>query len=167
MLYQLSYFRKNRPYQSYPFPHTASRRRRACNSNRHSFLWEVMDSNHRRRTPADLQSAPFGHSGNFPCFAPLPRGIRFARLSRRNWLVSLGCPRSTSPIPLWGGFRPAAARRRKKPSFLRNSQPQNSSSFQTSLTVKLFFGCCHRQGLFSSSSRRLSEPMEGFEPTTC
>ena len=25
-----------------------------------------MDSNHRRRKPADLQSAPFGHSGNFP-----------------------------------------------------------------------------------------------------
>ena len=25
-----------------------------------------MDSNHRRRTPADLQSAPFGHSGIFP-----------------------------------------------------------------------------------------------------
>ena len=68
MLYQLSYFRKNRPYQSYPFPHTVSRRRRACNSNRHSFLWEVMDSNHRRRTPADLQSAPFGHSGICPYF---------------------------------------------------------------------------------------------------
>ena len=167
MLYQLSYFRKNRPYQSYPFPHTVSRRRRACNSNRHSFLWEVMDSNHRRRTPADLQSAPFGHSGNFPCFAPLPRGIRFARLSRRNWLVLLGCASfHFADPPLWGGFRPAAARRRKKPSFLRNSQPQNSSSFQTSLTVKLFFGCCHRQGLFSSSSRRLSEPMEGFEPPT-
>ena len=31
-------------------------------------MWEVMDSNHRRRTPADLQSAPFGHSGNFPSF---------------------------------------------------------------------------------------------------
>ena len=27
-----------------------------------------MDSNHRRRTPADLQSAPFGHSGIFPIF---------------------------------------------------------------------------------------------------
>ena len=27
-----------------------------------------MDSNHRRRTPADLQSAPFGHSGIFPYF---------------------------------------------------------------------------------------------------
>ena len=76
MLYQLSYFRKNRPYQSYPFPHTASRRRRACNSNRHSFLWEVMDSNHRRRTPADLQSAPFGHSGNFPYTVPASQGSR-------------------------------------------------------------------------------------------
>ena len=28
--------------------------------------WVVMDSNHRRRKPADLQSAPFGHSGNHP-----------------------------------------------------------------------------------------------------
>ncbi len=28
-----------------------------------------MDSNHRRHTPADLQSAPFGHSGIAPlCF---------------------------------------------------------------------------------------------------
>ena len=45
--------------------HTASGFR---NSNRF-FAWEVMDSNHRRRTPADLQSAPFGHSGNFPYFS--------------------------------------------------------------------------------------------------
>ena len=29
-------------------------------------LWEKMDSNHRRRAPADLQSAPFGHSGILP-----------------------------------------------------------------------------------------------------
>ena len=42
MLYQLSYFR--------------------------NFLWAKMDSNHRRRKPADLQSAPFGHSGICPCF---------------------------------------------------------------------------------------------------
>jgi hypothetical protein len=27
-----------------------------------------MDSNHRRRTPADLQSAPFGHSGITPFY---------------------------------------------------------------------------------------------------
>ncbi len=31
-------------------------------------MWVVMDSNHRRQEPADLQSAPFGHSGNHPCF---------------------------------------------------------------------------------------------------
>ena len=29
-------------------------------------LWEEMDSNHRRRKPADLQSAPFDRSGIFP-----------------------------------------------------------------------------------------------------
>ena len=40
MLYQLSYFR--------------------------NFMWAKMDSNHRRRKPADLQSAPFGHSGICP-----------------------------------------------------------------------------------------------------
>ena len=46
-LYQLSYFRVCREKEIW---------------------WAVMDSNHRRRTPADLQSAPFGHSGNYPCF---------------------------------------------------------------------------------------------------
>ena len=40
MLYQLSYFR--------------------------NLVWAKMDSNHRRRKPADLQSAPFGHSGICP-----------------------------------------------------------------------------------------------------
>ena len=29
-------------------------------------LWAKMDSNHRRYKPADLQSAPFGHSGIRP-----------------------------------------------------------------------------------------------------
>ena len=32
------------------------------------FRWAKMDSNHRRRKPADLQSAPFGHSGICPTF---------------------------------------------------------------------------------------------------
>ena len=43
-----------------------------------------MDSNHRRYKPADLQSAPFGHSGIFPKFSTLyPRGLtRCARCSR-------------------------------------------------------------------------------------
>ena len=37
-------------------------------------MWEKMDSNHRRYKPADLQSAPFGHSGilpNFSLFEPM------------------------------------------------------------------------------------------------
>ena len=36
---------------------------KACIRN---FLWAKMDSNHRRYKPADLQSAPFGHSGIRP-----------------------------------------------------------------------------------------------------
>ena len=32
----------------------------------HLLQWAKMDSNHRRRKPADLQSAPFGHSGICP-----------------------------------------------------------------------------------------------------
>ena len=39
------------------------------------FVWVVMDSNHRRRKPADLQSAPFGHSGNHPLFVT-PTGFK-------------------------------------------------------------------------------------------
>ena len=46
VLYQLSYFRKNN----------------------FSWEWEVMDSNHRSRKTTDLQSAPFGRSGNLPIF---------------------------------------------------------------------------------------------------
>ncbi len=88
MLYQLSYFRKFR----FSVPRRAVsakiyrigatplvRRRFAATSEGFAtptgFLkWEVMDSNHRRRTPADLQSAPFDRSGNFPFFL-LRRGV--------------------------------------------------------------------------------------------
>ena len=49
MLYQLSYFRMAG-----------------------SILWAEMDSNHRSRTTADLQSAPFGHSGIRPCIENEP-----------------------------------------------------------------------------------------------
>ena len=72
MLYQLSYFRKNRPTRTFlpsvcgP-PSPAFGRRRGICPTRFA-LWEEMDSNHRRRKPADLQSAPFGHSGIFPIF---------------------------------------------------------------------------------------------------
>jgi hypothetical protein len=29
-------------------------------------MWAGLDSNQRRRKPADLQSAPFGHFGTYP-----------------------------------------------------------------------------------------------------
>ena len=35
-------------------------------TSQRNVLWAKMDSNHRRRTSADLQSAPFGHSGICP-----------------------------------------------------------------------------------------------------
>ena len=45
------------------------------------FVWAVMDSNHRRRKPAELQSAPFGHSGNCPlCFIALQRYALFLNM---------------------------------------------------------------------------------------
>ena len=34
------------------------------------FSWVLMDSNHRSRKTADLQSAPFGHSGKHPFLKP-------------------------------------------------------------------------------------------------
>ena len=43
-----------------------------------SFLWAQMDSNHRRRKPADLQSAPFGHSGICPSLRASCRSGFFA-----------------------------------------------------------------------------------------
>ena len=55
MLYQLSYFRFLTVFLNKKEPEDSP-------------LWEKMDSNHRRCKPADLQSAPFGHSGILPFF---------------------------------------------------------------------------------------------------
>ena len=46
-------------------------------------MWAQMDSNHRRRKPADLQSAPFGHSG----ICPLRYRFSFASgtLAEKRW----------------------------------------------------------------------------------
>ena len=57
MLYQLSYFRID--------SEESAARRAAGRSIR---VWARMDSNHRSRKTADLQSAPFGHSGTRPNF---------------------------------------------------------------------------------------------------
>ena len=54
-------------------------------------LWVVMDSNHRRRKPADLQSAPFGHSGNHPnSFAKLRIFSESAKFSVENGIKNNG-----------------------------------------------------------------------------
>ncbi len=89
MLYQLSYFRKNIPYRSPPPPSRQPFGRPGGLRNSNRFLkWEVMDSNHRRRKPADLQSAPFDRSGNFPYFPPqrgevvAPPSLRHSENSR-------------------------------------------------------------------------------------
>src|SRR5262245_20811875 len=45
--------------------------------------WRGKDSNLRRRTPADLQSAPFGRSGTPPRHDPAPGACRPGRSVRR------------------------------------------------------------------------------------
>ena len=69
MLYQLSYFR--------------------------NFLWAKMDSNHRRRKPADLQSAPFGHSGICP-FALEKLITSFSQLRCKGTIIFLICKQNRS-----------------------------------------------------------------------
>ena len=44
----------------------STKNRRIDKLSLHRSRWAKMDSNHRRRKPADLQSAPFGHSGICP-----------------------------------------------------------------------------------------------------
>ena len=44
--------------------------------------WGVADSNHRRRKPTDLQSAPFDRSGNPPRTIP-----ERSKLQAKNWRV--------------------------------------------------------------------------------
>ena len=48
-------------------PVTSSLPRKCSTPELHRQVWAKMDSNHRRHKPADLQSAPFGHSGIRPC----------------------------------------------------------------------------------------------------
>ena len=72
VLYRLSYFRilfENSVLSAAPQHNQASLLLHSTGTKVPSVvskMWVVMDSNHRRRKPADLQSAPFGHSGNHP-----------------------------------------------------------------------------------------------------
>ena len=70
-----------------------------------SFLWAKMDSNHRRRKPADLQSAPFGHSGICP-FQSFRFSSRAAALSSHSALRSgQFCTRSSQLISVRNGCK--------------------------------------------------------------
>ena len=73
VLYQLSYFRRKRMRRRCFFAYldclNGNITRTSVSANITSFEWVVMDSNHRSRKTADLQSAPFGHSGNHPYYA--------------------------------------------------------------------------------------------------
>ena len=82
MLYQLSYFRNR-------FPKGRAGRIPTC-PPLSAYWWAEMDSNHRSRKTADLQSAPFGHSGIRPYDEEL-----LPPLARRFRLV----PKETSEIP--------------------------------------------------------------------
>ena len=68
MLYRLSYFRDNLSKISYKKSGNAAIATVSQHFRLNYILWGEMDSNHRRRAPADLQSAPFGHSGISPVF---------------------------------------------------------------------------------------------------
>ncbi len=121
MLYQLSYFRKNIPYQRPLFrPRRVCFRIRILEESRlqsalHPFFeWEVMDSNHRRRTPADLQSAPFGHSGNFPLLSTCPTSNNFRFTSGSSAAARIRCPPQLRFRPLrlhepMEGFEPTTS----------------------------------------------------------
>ena len=78
--------------------------------------WAVMDSNHRRRKPAELQSAPFGHSGNCPLIA-LKIALRtWTECKGTNyWLISqeksiIFSAVSAASVPLLPNFPPARSR---------------------------------------------------------
>ena len=53
------------------------------------FKWAKMDSNHRRRKPADLQSAPFGHSGICPFAFEISLLFLSNALQRYNYFFNL------------------------------------------------------------------------------
>ena len=84
------------------------------------FLWAKMDSNHRRRKPADLQSAPFGHSGICPTFS-----IIFSKSGRRDsnprpsaWKANA---LSTELLPHFLWAKMDSNHRRRKPADLQSA----------------------------------------------
>ncbi len=83
--------------------------------------WRGLDSNQRRRTPADLQSAPFSHSGTPP---PKPRIIAIGRPIVNELRTAAGgsacAARARAAIPGCNETSPLRPPRRLRPSALRS-----------------------------------------------
>ena len=94
MLYQLSYFRNlHSPMGMLSVPRNFS--------FPDSKKWAVMDSNHRRRKPADLQSAPFGHSGNCPLLKKRCKDTLyffFVQTLREKSIIFMAVTAASSPL---------------------------------------------------------------------
>ena len=75
--------------------------------------WAGKDLNLRRRTPADLQSAPFGHSGTDPCRR---------HDSARTWpIIDRSC-RTNGQSTRWRAVAPANRRQRRRHRDCKNDQ---------------------------------------------
>gem|GEM_PF-2915802 len=91
--------------------------------------WVVMDSNHRSRKTADLQSAPFGHSGNHPF-------VRFGASCR----IRTNDPEITNHV-LWPTElkrQNPCSRRASQTDCIRNGC-KDTTIFQTAKTFGRFF----------------------------
>ena len=103
------------------------KKKRDCASS----WWAKMDSNHRRRKPADLQSAPFAHSG----ICPLP----YQRCKVRNYFFNfkikftIFTAHSANSSPLLP--RQPPARSRACSSFSTVSTPNTTGTSVVALSV--------------------------------
>ena len=102
--------------------------------------WAVMDSNHRRRKPAELQSAPFGHSGNCPSVCSASSLITITPLSGKD------DPHSLVNTPI---HRRAFKNRRQ-----RYTQNQKSPNFWQKILLFRLRPCENHRYL-----RRLMKPL--------
>src|SRR5262249_3745685 len=98
-----------------------------------TLLWRGKDSNLRRHTPADLQSAPFGHSGTSPFASPGNSGLAQAQgeQAKRESAheVNRAIARFSSP-----GLLPSTLASREK--YLRNRSTREANSNSVSKTQK-------------------------------
>ena len=132
------------------------------------FVWAKMDSNHRRRKPADLQSAPFGHSGICPTCLFLKNQI-----AQKNYLISKSGRRGSNPrpsawkanalstelLPQFVWAKMDSNHRRRKPADLQSAPFGHSGicpfAFDSLTLVGSFLNCDAKVLLFFESANVL------------